>query len=149
MSSLLHPPVEPKAGYCEPNNISRAVQLQTNLDFITPFENEATKPTKSSKDTQRVDEGVFLTWEDLWVTVPNGMNRKPILQGLTGFAKPGQLLAILGPSGCGKTTLLDALAGCTFFFLSFSRPFYMNLIATRLLGDTIFVLYPLLYGVQA
>ncbi|XP_057415275.1 ABC transporter G family member 1-like [Lotus japonicus] len=36
---------------------------------------------------------------------------KPILQGLTGYAKPGKLLAIMGPSGCGKSTLLHALAG--------------------------------------
>ncbi|KAF7803748.1 ABC transporter G family member 11-like [Senna tora] len=58
-----------------------------------------------------MDEGVLMTWEDLRVTAPNGKNRKPILKGLTGYAKPGRLLAIMGPSGCGKTTLLDALAG--------------------------------------
>ena len=57
-------------------------------------------------------EGVCLTWEDLWITVSSGKDgNKAILQGLTGYAKPGQLLAIMGPSGCGKTTLLDALAG--------------------------------------
>ncbi|EEF30718.1 ATP-binding cassette transporter, putative [Ricinus communis] len=56
--------------------------------------------------------GIFLTWKDLWVTVPDGRNgRRPILQGLTGYAEPGMVLAIMGPSGCGKSTLLDALAG--------------------------------------
>lgn len=56
--------------------------------------------------------GVFLTWQDLWVTVSNGKKgRRSILQGLTGYARPGELLAIMGPSGCGKSTLLDALAG--------------------------------------
>ncbi|XP_009763606.1 ABC transporter G family member 1-like [Nicotiana sylvestris] len=55
---------------------------------------------------------VFLTWEDLWVRVSNmkdGSNA--ILKGLTGYARPGELLAIMGPSGCGKSTLLDTIAG--------------------------------------
>ncbi|GMN58912.1 hypothetical protein TIFTF001_028008 [Ficus carica] len=56
--------------------------------------------------------GVCLTWEDLWVRVSKGKkSNRPILQGLTGYARPGELLAIMGPSGCGKSTLLDALAG--------------------------------------
>ncbi|QCD84124.1 ATP-binding cassette [Vigna unguiculata] len=57
-------------------------------------------------------EGICLTWKDVWVTASNRKNgSRSILEGLTGYAKPGQLLAIMGPSGCGKSTLLDTLAG--------------------------------------
>ncbi|KAK1293662.1 ABC transporter G family member 11 [Acorus calamus] len=56
-------------------------------------------------------DGVSLTWEDLWVTASAGGKPKHILHGVTGYARPGEVLAIMGPSGCGKSTLLDALAG--------------------------------------
>lgn len=104
MSSL----VESHASENEPNNSSKI--LPTIVDIETTFEVEATESVEAGLAGK--EEGVFLTWEDLWVTISNGKNgRKPILEGLKGYAKPGQLLAIMGPSGCGKSTLLDALAG--------------------------------------
>lgn len=62
--------------------------------------------------------GAYITWEDLWVTVSNGRHgTKPILRGLTGHSRPGELVAVMGPSGCGKSTLLDALAGIRFAYI--------------------------------
>jgi ABC-type multidrug transport system ATPase subunit len=76
--------------------------------------------------TTTLDEvdGICLTWKDIWVNTisSNGKNgSKSILQGLTGYAKPGQLLAIMGPSGCGKSTLLDTLAGMYYQFIFFNK----------------------------
>lgn len=58
---------------------------------------------------------------DLWVTHCDlkfhKVCTKPVagnnfsLENVSGYAKSGQLLAIMGPSGSGKTTLLHALSG--------------------------------------
>lgn len=58
------------------------------------------------------DVSARLTWKDLTVTVtlPKGETQR-VLEGLTGYAEPGSLMALMGPSGSGKSTLLDALAG--------------------------------------
>jgi ABC-type multidrug transport system ATPase subunit len=38
------------------------------------------------------------------------IRNRPILEGITGSVKPGQILAIMGASGAGKSTFLDILA---------------------------------------
>ncbi|MBA0649260.1 hypothetical protein Goklo_016839 [Gossypium klotzschianum] len=89
------------------------MQDRPEIEAVLEMESINSTPrihTGKSSSTD-AEDGVSLTWKDLRVTVVNGKNGRPILHGLTGFARPGELLAIMGPSGCGKSALLNALAG--------------------------------------
>ncbi|KAF3787715.1 ABC transporter G family member 11 [Nymphaea thermarum] len=68
---------------------------------------------REKTDTELIgDVSAKLTWKDLTVTVTVGSGEThKVLEGLTGYAEPGSLMALMGPSGSGKSTLLDALAG--------------------------------------
>jgi len=93
--------------------------LQTNPQVLTTAAGDDTKSIEMSARVQGEKDDITVTWENLWVTVSSGKKKKPILQGLTGYASPGRILAIMGPSGCGKSTLLDSLAGVIVIVMSF------------------------------
>ncbi|KAJ1429995.1 P-loop containing nucleoside triphosphate hydrolase [Sesbania bispinosa] len=75
-------------------------------------------PTMELQGTNAVDtkKGVCLVWEDLTVVAPNfSRQERKLLNGLSGYAEPNRIMAVIGPSGSGKTTLLDALAAFYLF----------------------------------
>ncbi|KAJ0845688.1 putative ABC transporter, P-loop containing nucleoside triphosphate hydrolase [Helianthus annuus] len=63
--------------------------------------------------TSMRERATYLVWRDLTVVLPNfgHGHTKRLLHGISGFAEPGRIMAIMGPSGSGKSTLLDSLAG--------------------------------------
>lgn len=84
---------------------------------------QATANEKGDTDhgeMMRDKRGMYLVWEDLTVVVPNFGNghTKRLLNGLSGYAEPNRIMAIMGPSGSGKSTLLDSLAGLSLLTLS-------------------------------
>lgn len=87
--------------------INRAPQVAGGL---SPLSQTLWKETTDTNNIGNVS--AWLTWQELCVTVSisNG-ETQTVLQGLTGYAEPGTLMALMGPSGSGKSTLLDALAG--------------------------------------
>ncbi|KAK9071606.1 hypothetical protein SSX86_008035 [Deinandra increscens subsp. villosa] len=62
--------------------------------------------------TSMKQRATYLVWRDLTVVLPNfgHGHTKRLLHGISGFAEPGRIMAIMGPSGSGKSTLLDSLA---------------------------------------
>ncbi|KAG2885856.1 ABC transporter G family member 31 [Phytophthora cactorum] len=57
---------------------------------------------------------VSIAFTDLWYSVPDPTNTKEtldLLKGISGYAMPGTLTALMGSTGAGKTTLMDVIAG--------------------------------------
>ncbi|KAE9011306.1 ABC transporter G family member 34 [Phytophthora fragariae] len=57
---------------------------------------------------------VTLAFKDLWYSVPDPTNANSsidLLKGVSGYALPGTITALMGSSGAGKTTLVDVIAG--------------------------------------
>ena len=54
-------------------------------------------------------ESVF-TWSNVSYTVPIVGGQRKLLDDVSGYAKPGVMVALMGASGAGKTTLLNTLS---------------------------------------
>ncbi|CAK5123341.1 unnamed protein product [Aphanomyces euteiches] len=74
---------------------------------------DASKPPVSS-DVDLAVTAVTLAFRNLGYAVPNPKKGEPdlqLLQGVSGYALPGTITALVGSTWAGKTTLMDVIAG--------------------------------------
>ena len=72
--------------------------------------------TNTSEETKGEEVGALppqkdiFTWRDVTLDIKIKGEPRRLLDGVSGWVKPGTLTALMGVSGAGKTTLLDTLA---------------------------------------
>ncbi|KAI0159897.1 ABC-2 type transporter-domain-containing protein [Hypoxylon sp. FL1284] len=63
----------------------------------------------STLESLTKSDSIF-TWRDVEYTVPYLGGERKLLNKVSGYAKPGLMVALMGASGAGKSTLLNTLA---------------------------------------
>jgi ATP-binding cassette subfamily G (WHITE) protein 2 (SNQ2) len=70
---------------------------------------EAAANEQEALDSISSSESIF-TWKDVEYTVPYQGGERKLLNKVSGYAKPGVMIALVGASGAGKSTLLNTLS---------------------------------------
>ncbi|KAL2644837.1 hypothetical protein R1flu_012424 [Riccia fluitans] len=95
------------------NRSSRtSVSASQSSDSSLTNTNGILKSHMSRKVSKTFEKGATIVWRDLTVTVEEkkGVVCK-VVQGVTGYARPGSLLALMGSPDSGPSTLLQTLSG--------------------------------------
>ena len=86
----------------EQGSKARDVRVSGNRDHTGEKGDEALESISGSRS--------IFTWTDVEYSVPYQGRQRQLLNKVSGYAKPGSMIALMGASGAGKTTLLNTLA---------------------------------------
>lgn len=75
-----------------------------------PISNDANDDQQAEDVKALPAQKDIFTWRDVTLDIKIKGEPRRLLDGISGWVKPGTLTALMGTSGAGKTTLLDALA---------------------------------------
>ncbi|OQR98045.1 ATP-binding Cassette (ABC) Superfamily [Achlya hypogyna] len=108
----------------EGTNVVHEEEEATEMDEEASYKELTDSPRRESElrsvaHTEHVEIApprvtpVTLTFQDVWYSVqdPKTGEDKHLLHGVSGYARPGTITALMGSSGAGKTTLMDVIAG--------------------------------------
>ena len=99
--------------------LSSCTSTRTSLSCPSTSTSRSSSGDLSTSSSSSPSSRAGVAWRDLRVTVQSSRKQaRVLLHGLSGYAEPGNILAIMGPSGSGKSTLLDALAGQSYKCIS-------------------------------
>lgn len=90
---------------------SRQQELAATGDVEKGAATTTTVALSEKQEDKRLRAGqTIFTFRDISYFVHHMGKQKQLLQGVSGYVKPGKLVALMGSSGAGKTTLMDVLA---------------------------------------
>ncbi|KAL4867840.1 hypothetical protein BDV12DRAFT_111014 [Aspergillus spectabilis] len=100
-------PVQYKKSQKHPQNSTisdeegRPVQVDSTAPASSGLDQQSSETLTATKST--------FSWDNLELFVQVGKEKRKLLDGVSGFCRPGSLTALVGSSGAGKSTLLTAL----------------------------------------
>ncbi|KKZ68105.1 hypothetical protein EMCG_06215 [[Emmonsia] crescens] len=86
------------------------VERTGDISGVATRRSSATANNENTEFTGLSTSDRVFTWTDVEYTVPYGNGERKLLNKVTGYVKPGSMIALIGASGSGKTTLLNTLA---------------------------------------
>ncbi|KAL2203403.1 hypothetical protein CC79DRAFT_1279575 [Sarocladium strictum] len=106
--------VQAEAAPVDEEKAAQPVAALGNDGSTSPSTRQSTLPGTPGEDDEPMEQLVksdsIFTWKDLEYTVPYLGGQKKLLNKVSGYAKPGVMVALMGASGAGKSTLLNTLS---------------------------------------